>query len=94
MSILDLFDSILDLGVYIWASRYRLCPDFGALVAIQFKIGLLRVDFVLSGLKFEPLRVDFGRSGLNFGPLTLALEVNFWSNLASSIQFQTCWIRF
>ena len=60
MSILDLFDSILDLGVYIWASRYRLCPDFGAL---QFKIGPLRVDFVLSGLKFGPLRVDFWRSG-------------------------------
>ena len=75
MSILDLFDSILDLWVYIWASRYRLCPDF---VALQFKIGPLRVNFGLSGLKFGPLRVDFGRSRLDFGPL----EVNFWSNLA------------
>ena len=87
MSIFNLFDFYLDLGVYIWASRYRLCPDF---VALQFKIGPLRVDFVLLGLKFGPLRVDFGRSGLNFGPL----EVNFWSNLASSIQYQTCWLRF
>ena len=77
MSILDLFDSILDLGVYIWASRYRLCPDFGALVTRQFKIGPLIVDFVLSGLKFGSLRVDFGRSldsifglgGINCRPL-------------------------
>ena len=66
MSILDLFDSILDLWVYIWASGYRLCPDFGAL---QFKIGPLRVNFVLSGLKFGPLRVDFGRSRLDSVPL-------------------------
>ena len=79
MSIFDLFDSILDLRVYVWASRYRLCPDFGALVALQFKIGPLRFDFVLLGLKFGPLRVDFGRSldsilglgGINCRPLGL-----------------------
>ena len=87
MSILDLFDSILDLGVYIWASRYRLCPDFGAL---QFKIGPLRVDFVLSGLKFGPLRFNFGRSGLNFGPL----EVIFGPIWLLGFVFQISWIRF
>ena len=76
-----------DLGVKFRASRNRLCPNFRAL---QFKIGPLRVNFVLSGLNFGPLRVDFWRWGLDFGPL----ELNFLSILASWIQFQTSWIRF
>ena len=57
--------SILGLGGIFWASRSRLFPDF---VALQFKIGPLRVNFGLSELKFGPLIVDFGRSIPDFGP--------------------------
>ena len=43
------------------------------LVALQFKIGPLRVDFGLSRFNFGPLRVDSGYWGFDFG----ALEVIF-----------------
>ena len=66
--------SILGLGGIIWASRNRLCLNFGAL---QFKNWTLRVNFVLSGLNFGPLRVDFWRWGLDFGPLEVIFGL-FW----------------
>ena len=70
MSILDLFDSILDLGVYIWASRYRLCPDFGAR---------------LGGVNFRPLRFDFRLEGIYLG-LQVSTLSRFWGPRDTTVQ--------